>query len=187
MRRVLRNLWLVAGLFGLTLLVWGIWPPPRATVEIAFADVEVHAAIPRSLRAGDTATASLDIRRASKTPPQAAPVQLETTLGFNGVAVEPAGSITITLASTRPATLTWRLQSATPGAYVGSLWFHQILPDGSRLARATKSLHIRVHTLLGLTGREARVLGLITLLVAALLKAVSRWQTISITDATKAR
>jgi len=186
MRRVLRNFWLVAGLSGLTLLVWGIWPPPRATVEIAFADVEVHAAIPRSLRAGDTATASLDIRRASKTLP-AVPVQLETSLGFNGVAVEPEGSITITLASTRPETLTWRLQSTTPGAYVGSLWFHQILPDGSRLARATIPLHISVRTLLGLTGRQARVLGLAMLFAAVLLKAVSRWQAISITDATKTR
>ncbi len=146
-------------LIGVAGVLWGFWPLPKRTWHSTFAAADVTLRVPQTMRLGDVATATVQFAPHEGTPL----VRFEAQLVANGLVVDPEGAVSVTLASDQPATLTWRLKGDATGVFVGALWVYEILPDGSRIALGSYPLHFRVQSVLGVSGRVARWLGVFAL------------------------
>ncbi len=180
MNTLLGKLGLAAAVVGAVLLGWGLWPLPRHTYAAEIGTTRLLFTVPTAVRLGDSAAARLEVFPAATSLPLGHPYeatglhQLAARLTFNGVHVEPPGEVNLTLGQTAPVRLAWRVQALEVGEDVGSFWVYQVFPDGSRLARLTYPLHLRVRTFLGLNGSEARLLGGFAVFVAAVLAFAAR-------------
>ncbi len=155
------------GLAGVALLGWGAWPAPQVVQRgSAGAHWQMRFQAPLHMRLGDTAEARLTLTPVS-TAALEAPLQLEARLNASGLQWQPQGTITLHVASPQPETLVWQLQGEIAGLHRGTLWVYRLLPNGQRQAVAAYPLQVHVHTLLGLTGQQARLFGFLTWLIAA--------------------
>ena len=154
-------------LTGAVLLAWGLWPQPvRVYAGAPGNGWESAFRAPLAIRRGEQAEARLTLKPAAQSTPT--PLQLEARLTVNGLAPQPQGTLTLTLASSQTATLTWQLHGDSPGVHQGTLWLYRLQPDGSRQPVATYTLHVEVRTLGSLSGLQARLLGILALGSAAL-------------------
>ena len=152
---------------GAALLAWGLWPQPvRVHAGAPGNGWESTFRAPLAIRRGEQAEARLTLKPAAQSTP--APLHLEARLTVNGLAMQPQGTLTLTLASPQTATLTWQLHGDSPGAHQGTLWLYRLQPNGSRQPVATYPLRVEVRSLGGLSGTQARLLGVLALGSAAL-------------------
>ena len=160
---------------GVVLLGWGLWPSPRRTYTADVGEMRLAFSVPTVVHVGDAPRAQLSILplatpAAGRASGSAQHLQrLVARLTFNGVNVTSAGEVSLTVRRSAPARFTWRLHALAAGSYLGSLWVYQVFPDGSRMARLTYPLHLRVGAFLGLSAPQARLLGLFALLMGGLL------------------
>ena len=161
---------LAVAVVGLLLLGWGLWPLPRHTYTTDLGGMRLTFSVPTALRAGDSAPARLEVFAdpASAADAERVP-QVAVRLTFNGASVSPPGEVSLTWGPRAPTRFTWHLEGPMPGRYVGSLWVYQVFPDGSRMARLTYPLHLRVSAFLGLRAPQVRLLGWFALLVGGFL------------------
>ncbi len=162
---------------GLGLLGWGLWPLPRHTYTNDLAGARLTFTVPTALRLGDAPPAQLEVAPLKAAPAETAapaPLQLTVRLTLDGARAAPQGEARLTLGKAAPVRLVWRVHPQAPGSVLGSLWVYQVFPDGSRMARLTYPLHLRVLAFLGLNGPQARLLGAFALLVAAVLAFAAR-------------
>ena len=154
-------------LTGAVLLAWGLWPQPaRVYAGSPGSGWESAFRAPLAIRRGEQAEARLTLKPAAQGAP--APLQLEARLTINGLAMQPQGTLTLSLASSQTATLTWQLLGDSPGAHEGTFWLYRLQPNGSRQPVATYPLRVEVRSLGGLSGKQARLLGILALGSAAL-------------------
>ncbi len=179
MKALMNRLGLAAAAVGVLLLGWGLWPLPRHTYTAGIGTTRLVFTVPTAVRLGDAPTARLEVipppaEAATRTEAGFRLRRLVARLTFNGVQVTPPGEVNLTVGQAAPVRLTWRVQALAVGNDVGSLWVYQVFPDGSRMARLTYPLHLRVRTFLGLSGSEARLLGFFAVFVAAVLAFAAR-------------
>jgi hypothetical protein len=98
---------------------------------------------------------------------------LSSQLDLVGIPHTPSGEISQVLVSEHPVVFLWSLRTARPGEYLGKLWLHlQSLPVAagrvSRRLLAARSLEIRVDSMMGLNGDQARVFGMTGMIVGIL-------------------
>ncbi len=173
MNTLIRGLGWLAATLGAVLLGWGLWPSPQHTFTTEIGGARLAFTVPTALRLDDAPVARLEVFPKATPSPGQEP-RLAVRLTFNGVEVVPPGEVALTVGQDAPARFTWRLRAQASGSALGSFWVYQIFPDGSRLARLTYPLHLRVRTFLGLNGAEARLLGLFAVFVAAVLAFAAR-------------
>ena len=103
---------------------------------------------------------------------------VEVRLELPGFKPIPEGEALTPLHASQPVILQWRLQPQQPGVNQGTLWVHlRSLPNGSgqmgspetRQVLSAQKLQIRATSLLGLTGLQARIAGVIGCVVGILL------------------
>lgn len=182
---------LAALALGSCLLGWGLWPLPQGEHTAVLSAVELGIpelglvlgecrlqAItwPALLRVGDSAVIELEL-----TPQQAAdcgqlPETAVTTaatlvadLRLNGVEVIPHGQLSRAWVAGQPMRLSWQIQARQTGEFSGALWLHlQPSLTGAEDYRHLLSAYrfsVKVISLAGLSGRAARVIGSVVLVV----------------------
>ncbi len=156
-------------LVGVISLGWGLWPRPMQTWHnMANDGVEMTFRAPRVMRRSEVVPARIHLALGDQ-PATSTPLHFAIQLVTNGFAVSPEGLLTLTLAPGQQANLTWQLQGNTSGDFQGVLWVYRMLPDGSTEALFNHPLRVRVISLMGFGGRQARLLGVFALTLAGLL------------------
>ncbi|NPA93388.1 MAG: hypothetical protein GXO56_06890 [Chloroflexi bacterium] len=168
MRNVTKAVGYVLVLVGVIGLGWGLWPQPTQTWHNTANGVAMTFRAPTVMRRGEAVSAQMHLALADQ-PATSAPLHFEIQLVTNGFAVSPEGLLTLTLAPGQQADLAWQLQGDTSGDFQGALWVYRLLPDGSTEALFNHPLRVRVISLLGLGGQQARLLGVFALTLAGLL------------------
>jgi hypothetical protein len=99
---------------------------------------------------------------------------LVSRLDLAGIRHTPTGEVSQALVSEHPVVFLWNVRAGMPGNYAGRTWLHlqSLMPESEgqdRRLLAAQDLEIRVISLLGLSGDQARVFGAVGLAMGAVL------------------
>jgi hypothetical protein len=128
---------------------------------------------PKSLRLGDNGTIRLTVGLPASQASQgkarpafydAYNLVLQSHLDLSGVTRTPTGEVSQVMLPDQPVVFLWYLRSTNPGIFGGKVWLHlRFVPrsggQDTRLLLAAQQVEINVVTLLGMSGRQARLFG----------------------------
>lgn len=178
-------------LIGAALLGWGLWPLPQVRHEVLLSAAELSLpeqglslgecrvqtiTWPRWMRLGDPAIVQLEVGTADRAEcrSQAAAaftgaLALTAELQGNGMAILPGGQLSQALTPGQPVRLSWRVQVNRAGEYGGALWLHlhPSITDQASVRRLLSAFRFsaQVVSLAGLSGRAARILGSVMVVI----------------------
>lgn len=184
---LLLTCWMV---LALGMLLWGTWPIPTTGASVTLSpqelglEAEGEARLqtilwPTWIRKGDQATVRLELRLteeqggAEANDNREPQVILVARLELPGVVQIPPGEILQALVPGRPLELRWEIRPAETGVYPAVIWLHirsiaQDEKDALLLVSAARQ-ELRVDSLLGLSGRTARLSGIAGLFLGLIL------------------
>jgi len=128
---------------------------------------------PKSLRLGDDGTIRLTVglpaSRVSQSQSRPAVYDaynlvLQSQLDLPGVTRTPTGEVSQAMLPDQPVVFLWYLRPSNPGIFSGKVWLHLHFVRRSggqetRLLLAAQQVEVKVVTLLGMSGSQARLFG----------------------------
>jgi len=99
---------------------------------------------------------------------------LQSHLDLPGIARTPTGEVSQAMLPDQPVVFLWYLRPAGPGVFSGKVWLHlRLVPappaQEQRILLAAQQVDIRVTSLLGMSGSQARLFGSLGLVVGGFL------------------
>jgi hypothetical protein len=184
-----RNLLLILALvclgFSISLLMWGFWPPRRETVTVPLTLPAGMPSLPEtrqieltyspSIRAGDSQIVELKLTSEGESGNASVydefNVIAEARLDLPFSDVRPSDAVSTALVKDGAATFYWEIDPSEAGKLSGTMWLYlRFIPKAGgeemRQPVSAQLLEIRSRSMLGRTGAEARVAGVIGLIVS---------------------
>ena len=168
----------------LPLLVWGFWPPRRETVILPLLPADGMPSLPEArtihltfspvMRAGDAQIVELNLSADGEAGDASLyeeyNVIVEARLDLPFANVRPAEVVSTALAEGGGATFYWEVNPREAGDLRGTVWLYlRLVPkaggEETRQPVSAQLIGISSKSVLGRTGSEARVLGVIGLIV----------------------
>jgi hypothetical protein len=183
-----RTLWLVlASVFlaiSVPLLVWGFWPPRRETVTLPLLPADGMPSLPEArtihltfspvMRAGDAQIVELNLSADGEAGDdrlyEEYNVIVEARLDLPFADVRPAEVVSTALAEGGAATFYWEVNPREAGDLRGTVWLYlRLVPkaggEETRQPVSAQLIGISSKSVLGRTGSQARILGVIGFIV----------------------
>jgi hypothetical protein len=176
-------------LLSILILLWGIWPRPQQAPGIILSGPwRLILDAPSLVRVGDTSNIRLTLEEETGGQEQSGAatgaesarrvdleqlensdsphILVEARLEMAGMAVAPSGAILQPLPTNIPVDFFWRARPAKAGEYSGTLWLYlqRTAGDGVQTLREpvlARQIEIKSRALFGLTGLQARALGML--------------------------
>ena len=191
-RDAMKNILLFISLFILVLsmlfLVWGFWPPRRETVTVPLLPADgmpslpevrtIHLTFSPVTRAGDAQIVELNLSADGEAVDASLyeeyNVIVEARLDLPFADVRPAEVVSTALAEGGAATFYWEVNPREEGELRGTIWLYlRLVPKAGgaevRQPVSAQLIGIRSKSVLGRTGSEARVAGIVGLIVGLMM------------------
>ncbi len=171
-------------LVSLPLLSWGFWPPHRETVILPLLPAAGMPSLPEArtirlmfspvMRAGDSQIVELNLSADGDAGDASLyeefNVIVEARLDLPFANVRPADVVSTALAEGGAATFYWEVNPREEGELSGTVWLYlRLVPKAGgaevRQPVSAQLIGIRSKSVLGRTGTEARVLGVVGLII----------------------
>lgn len=187
-RKILIVLSLIFMAISLPLIVWGFLPPHRETVTVPLLPADGMPSLPEArtihltfspvMRAGDAQIVELNLSADGEAGDASLyeeyNVIVEARLDLPFADVRPAEVVSTALAEGGAATFYWEVNPREVGDSRGTVWLYlRLVPKAGgaevRQPVSAQLIGIRSKSVLGRTGTEARVMGVIGLIVGVVM------------------
>ena len=180
----MRNIWLILSLLfisiSLPLMVWGFWPPRRETIILPLLPAPGMPSLPEArtihltfspvMRAGDAQIVELNLsadgEAADNSLYEEYNVIVEARLELPFADVRPADVVSTALVEGGAATFYWEVNPREEEDLRGTVWLYlRLIPkaggEETRQPVSAQLIGIRSKSMMGRTGSEARVWGVV--------------------------